>query len=484
MTSLEADKTAIETRYREYCNACQSGHLEKLTEFWSLPASFTVDFGGPDSVCKIVEDPAELEKLYSTEFGSSTGVDKTTIDTSEVTFFGERLATIETTLRHTVKGELHDRQHATETRGSSGVSKYADGDAASPAAFHPPSTALDDHPLGRACSTWLRKTQYFIITIANKSFHTQPLLTMSGSVKCTIHLLSLKKGADLDLPKIISTIQTNDLPGFLIRGIPYGWVHKPHTLDRDPLLTEDWNFFFLTKSPELYHGGYVAQFIERHVSVTVDIPKTQADALEEKAKRNGVYGLSQDDMPKANPKTPALPVEWGDPSSPERKHKIPKEKIVDSKSTSLRPGELYLDDKMAQFLSTAEPDTIRGKPICFFNLFKYANGDRSVHDSYMNGFKEKFGPDAGAEVKFMGPVQDRLGVNGSHGDHGQQTWDDANLVQYDSIWHYAYMLSTDVYQELNQEKMRGLEDTCILLISEVGWQESIPKIPSETITLK
>ena len=113
MASPAADKTAIETRYRDYCNACQSGQLNRLTEFWSLPAQFTVDFGGPDTVCKIVEHPAELEQLYSTEFGPSTGVDNTTIDTSEVTFFGERLATIEPTLRHTVKGDLHDRQHAT-----------------------------------------------------------------------------------------------------------------------------------------------------------------------------------------------------------------------------------------------------------------------------------------------------------------------------------------------------------------------------------
>lgn len=112
MASRSADQTAIEKRYREYCDACQSGQLEKLTNFWSLPAMFAVDFGGSEPVCKVVESSSELEKLYSTEFGPSTGVDKTTIDTSEVKFFGEKLATIETTLSHTVKGKLHDRQHA------------------------------------------------------------------------------------------------------------------------------------------------------------------------------------------------------------------------------------------------------------------------------------------------------------------------------------------------------------------------------------
>jgi hypothetical protein len=73
---------------------------------------FTVDLGGSETVHKLVQTSSELEALYSTEFGSSTGVDETTIDTSDVKFFGEKLATIETTLRHTVKGNLHDRQHA------------------------------------------------------------------------------------------------------------------------------------------------------------------------------------------------------------------------------------------------------------------------------------------------------------------------------------------------------------------------------------
>lgn len=103
---------AFEKRYREYCDVCQSGKLDRLTEFWSLPAVFTVDFCGPKIVHKAVYTSSELESLYDTEFGSSTGVDKTTIDKSEVRFVSQELATIETTLRHTVKGNLDDRQHA------------------------------------------------------------------------------------------------------------------------------------------------------------------------------------------------------------------------------------------------------------------------------------------------------------------------------------------------------------------------------------
>lgn len=306
---------------------------------------------------------------------------------------------------------------------------------------------------------------------------------MAGMSSCTVHLLSLKKSAGPDLPNIVSFFQCNDLPGFLIRGIPYGWVHEPHSLDKEVLLSEDWDLFFLTKSSTLFLGGYVSQFVVKHVSIAAQIPQEQADALEKRSQRGGTNGFEDEDMPKANPRTPALPASWQDTTSLDVKHKIPETTIERRKSGSLRPGELCLDKTMASHLSTAQPEVIREEPVCFFNLFKYANNDQSVHDSYMNGFKEKFGPDAGAEVKFMGPVREALRVDGRHGE-GDIKWDDTNLVQYDSVWHYAHMLQTDIYQSLNQEKMRGLEDTCIFLVSEVGWQRLIPKIPGEIVTLK
>jgi hypothetical protein len=59
-----------------------------------------------------ISTPDELIKLYSTEFGASTGVDQTIIDTSEVVFYGDKLATIKTSLRHLAGDKLHDTQEA------------------------------------------------------------------------------------------------------------------------------------------------------------------------------------------------------------------------------------------------------------------------------------------------------------------------------------------------------------------------------------
>lgn len=129
---------------------------------------------------------------------------------------------------------------------------------------------------------------------------------------------------------------------------------------------------------------------------------------------------------------------------------------------------------MAHFLSNAMPSVNCRGPVSLFSLFKYAGGDPWVHDRYMGDFKRQFGESAGASVKFMGPLEtqfkgkEEMGERSSDGNR----WQEANLTQYDSVYHYAHMLSTDTYQKLNKDKVRGLEDTGILLVSEgEAWHE-------------
>jgi hypothetical protein len=108
----KADAKEITARYRAYCDACERDQLDKVPSFWELPALFTVDTGEPETLNQVLATPAEMVALYGTLFGSSTGVDKTLIDSSEVTFYGDRLATIKTELRHLAGEKLHDRQYA------------------------------------------------------------------------------------------------------------------------------------------------------------------------------------------------------------------------------------------------------------------------------------------------------------------------------------------------------------------------------------
>jgi hypothetical protein len=108
----EADAKEINERYRSYCDACQSGQLEKVPSFWSLPALFALDTGKSETSQLLLSSPEQMVNLYATLFGPSTGVDKTIIDKSEITFYGDNLATISTSLRHMIGSKLHDKQNA------------------------------------------------------------------------------------------------------------------------------------------------------------------------------------------------------------------------------------------------------------------------------------------------------------------------------------------------------------------------------------
>ena len=110
--SQDDDAKEITARYRAYCDACQSAQLDKVPSFWGLPALFVVDTGAPETINTVLNTSDELIALYSTEFGASTGVDQTVIDSSEVVFYGEQLATIKTSLRHLAGDTLHDTQDA------------------------------------------------------------------------------------------------------------------------------------------------------------------------------------------------------------------------------------------------------------------------------------------------------------------------------------------------------------------------------------
>lgn len=252
-----------------------------------------------------------------------------------------------------------------------------------------------------------------------------------------VHLLVLKP--DVKAKDLIAKLPAEDV---LCSGIPHGWVHTPRSLD---ILTgREWNLFLLTKAHTLLVAAQ--DLCEHRLSISVSIPKEQYDSI-----------LASHNIRAApSPKTPNLPDPW-------HAGRIPDSSIVPALDRALRPGELRLNKLMATFLATTLPGPVRNSPVSLFNLFKYKHGDSAVHDHYMEGFKRGFGDSAGATVRFMGPVR---GGKLGRWEEGAR-WDDANLVQYDTIWHYAYMLSTDLYKELNREKVEGLEDTCILAVGEV-----------------
>lgn len=274
-------------------------------------------------------------------------------------------------------------------------------------------------------------------------------------VHCTIHLLSLQPGyAKNEIASRFAHTDGQHGPKVLIAGVPHGWIHKAHNHDVDLLLGHEWHLFILTNSaseaPQLGEGMLA------HLAIDITVPEDQWKQL------------VQDNLstPAAWHSAPQLPADWTEARTGELQ--IPMHQRADQSMERPDAGTLQLDEPMAKLLSEALPRGVRQQPVSLFNLFKYRDGDSSVHDQYMRDFAENFGDSAGARVKFMGPVRSRVTECGqSDGQRSENLWQDANLVHYDSIYHYAYMLSTEVYQKLNKDKVRGLEDTCIMVVSEV-----------------
>lgn len=258
-----------------------------------------------------------------------------------------------------------------------------------------------------------------------------------------IHLIALNSSSNVhDVMRTVSEIA-------IVKGKPHGWVHQPHFLNKDKLLAHAWNLFLVTKEPKL--PDEALRHVEYLLTIPFSLPQDQFGQLQS----------TSTSRPRASDKTPLLPQAW-------QKGGIPESAITTAKSGSLGPGELHLDPSMAEFLSTTLSAELANKPVSLFNLFKY-KGSSAIHDDYMEDFKKGFGSSAGATVRFMGPVGGPLKYK-DH-DKGGLKWDDANLVQYDTIWHYAYMLSTELYAPMNKKKISGLDDTCILCVSEVElWQ--------------
>lgn len=254
-----------------------------------------------------------------------------------------------------------------------------------------------------------------------------------------VHLIALKPNCRAE--DLVKHLSKDDI---LCGGIPHGWVHLPRSLDKNALTARQWSLFLLTRTETLPEAA--RELCEEQVAIEISIPREQYNLIV--ANRNS--------RPAPSPNTARLPDPW-------HAGRIPDSSVVPDVDRPLYPGELRLYKSMTTFLATTLPKSVRDAPVSLFNLFNYRNGDNSVHNHYMDGFKREFGDSAGATVQFMGQVK-----AGKLGDGiGGAQWDDANLVQYDTIWHYAYMLSTDLYAALNKEKIEGLEDTCILVVNEV-----------------
>lgn len=94
------------------------------------------------------------------------------------------------------------------------------------------------------------------------------------------------------------------------------------------------------------------------------------------------------------------------------------------------------------------------------NLLSFKPGKKDEYLKYGASFASDVGRKRGGEAKLVGNIL---------GEGKEGGWDEMALAHYPSAKHFADLLASEDYQEVNGRwRVGSLRDTCILFCSEVG----------------
>jgi len=104
--------------------------------------------------------------------------------------------------------------------------------------------------------------------------------------------------------------------------------------------------------------------------------------------------------------------------------------------------------------------------VSMLNLLAFKPGLKSEYLKYGAEFAKSVGKRRGGNAKIVGSViHDQKGDSEDYGEG----WDEIALAHYPSILHFADMLASEDYQEVNHRyRVGSLRDTLILCTSELA----------------
>lgn len=259
---------------------------------------------------------------------------------------------------------------------------------------------------------------------------------------CTLYLLSLHPTTPHPLQSFLLTLQSTNLTPLVISRV-IRWVILPTKLSTDTLLAQNihWDLLLILPSTEALPRS-LTQHVKHQWTVTAGVPSKLLQDFAGKNKR-----LLHPDPESV----PRLTVPKGE------------EKVAESAqglelSTELRSW-------IQQFSSNGGSEG-RGA-VSMLNLLSFKPDMKSSYLKYGEAFARSIGSKRGGNAKIVGTVVD---VEGDQ----KSGWDEVALAHYPSIQHFADMLGSQDYQEVNHEhRIPALRDTFILCTSEIGIDELI-----------
>lgn len=258
---------------------------------------------------------------------------------------------------------------------------------------------------------------------------------------CTLHLLSL----NAPLRQFLAALSQSDLKPLTVARV-VRWIVLPTKTSTDALLASNtrWDVLVVVPDAALALPAALQRLVARAWAVRAGVPSRLVDGF---ARRNHEL---------LHPPPGAVPALTGALGDGAR---------AAAAAAPSSAQALELSASLRDWIERFARAEGRGA-VSMLNLLAFKPGRKAEYLKYGAAFAESVGRRRGGVAKLVGSVV--ADDDGGGGGSGGKEWDEIALAHYPSIMHFADMLASRDYQEVNQKHRVGsLEDTFILCTTEL-----------------
>lgn len=264
-----------------------------------------------------------------------------------------------------------------------------------------------------------------------------------------IHLISLTQTATiLDFLKTLHS--TNVKPLVISKVIR--WIILPEKIDVETLLRprKPWDLLLITleSSSTKSLPPTLTKLIECHWTTLTGIP----------SRLTNTFDKTNSSLLHPNPATvPPLSTSLENPAH-----------------TSSTSQTLELSPGLIEWIKSFAKVSAGRNAVSMLNLLSFNQGMKDSYLVYGKAFADSIGSSRGGNAKLVGNIVASDSAGSSRNAKTDQAWDEFALAHYPSILHFAEMLASKDYQEVNlKNRVPALFDTCILCTSEIEIEDLV-----------
>jgi hypothetical protein len=256
---------------------------------------------------------------------------------------------------------------------------------------------------------------------------------------CTLHLLSLAPSTNI--PQFLDAVHASDVKTLTIARV-VRWIILPSHTSTDTLLAQNihWDILLTLASTSPLPSS-LQPHIAHQWSVKAGVPSRLLSDFEIKNRRL------------LHPQKSDVPALTGSLDRP----RVAKS----TQSLELNPA---LEQWVREFGAGDGQSAVS-----MLNLLAFKSGKKEQYLEYGKEFASRVGSRRGGLAKIVGTVVPA--AEGENVGRGGEGWDEIALAHYPSIAHFADMLASEDYQEVNHKyRVGSLKDTFILCTTEIGME--------------